>query len=113
MEINYKTTKGDFLKNYLELVSCFFGLTKTELQVLTLFTEIYLKLSISEEDAMVKTFSTEAREYVVKQMSFKSRVNVDQYIKRLKKKKAISKGLELHPIVIPKSNQLIFNLIVE
>lgn len=100
--------KIDSLRDYIELFNGVFGLTKSEINVLTEFLRVKLSLDRANKDK--NPFSTDMKKRVAEKLNRDNFNTLNTYIKRLKDKGAISpveNGYEIHHILIPSSDNKI------
>ena len=99
-------------KDYIETFNGIFGLSDTEMQVLAEFVDIYLSLKNSSLN--INPFSTDMKKKVAEKLGRDDFNTLNNYIKSLKEKQAISKsvgGYQIHPLLIPMGEQKVeFNL---
>lgn len=89
--IELKKSELDPTRQYLLLLNGILNLTPIEITVLAEFIDIYLKMDdLDVNDRNKITFSTPSRNIVSKNMKFKSKVSVNNYLKVLKDKKVIN-----------------------
>jgi hypothetical protein len=116
--INYKVKKEDFIKEYLEVFNGIMKLTDVELSVLNELVKLFFEIRGDKEETAFmwkQVFNSESRKEVAQRLNFKSRTNVDYYIKKLRDKKIIStkNGYNfINKVIIPK-NEFGFKFIVE
>jgi len=93
------------LSDYIELWNGIFGLTDSEIRILTEF--LRAKLTIDNSDVDINPFSTESKKQVAESLGRDDFSTLNTYIMRLKKKGAIKQtndGYEIHRILIPTSD---------
>ena len=87
--------------DYIELFNGIFRLTTREIQVLSAFVDIHL-----DENHYGYVFNPENRKRVAQKCNINSPYGVNQYIKNLKKKNAITiddgEKYSIHKLLIPK-----------
>ena len=90
------------IRDYLELFNGIFGLTNSEIGVLTEFVRMKLSLEKAGEDK--NPFSAEMKKKIAEELGRDDFNSLNTYIKRLKDKSAISptqSGYKIHPILVP------------
>jgi len=97
------------IRDYIELFNGLFGLTESEIEVLTEFVRMNLSLENAGKGD-VNTFSTDIKKRVAENLDRDNFNTLNTYIKRLKDKKAISptnEGYEINRILIPTNDDKI------
>ena len=92
----------DSTSEYIHLLNGLFDLTDSEINVLSAFVDLHIKLNESEVD--INPFSTQGKKKVAKELNKKDFNTLNTYIKRLKDKHAImpiQDGYIIHNILIP------------
>ena len=97
------------IRDYIELFNGLFGLTESEIEVLSEFIRMDLSLQNSGKDD-VNPFTTDIKKRVAENLERDNFNTLNTYIKRLKDKKAISptnEGYEINRILIPTNDDKI------